>query len=76
MPEASLKKKLIADIETLPEKEVKEAIDFIGYLKLKEDDWFIDFVNKRGKLAKAEKKAGRKFAKLEELQKEYGSRNL
>lgn len=30
----------------------------------------VDFVNKRGRLAKAEKKAGRKFTKLEELQKE------
>ncbi len=71
MPQTSLKKKLIADIETLPEKEVKEAIDFIGYLRLKEDEWFIEFVNKRGRLAKAQKKAGRKFTKLKELQKEY-----
>lgn len=76
MPGASLKKKLIADIETLPEKKVKEVIDYIGYLKLKEDDWFIDFVNKRGRLAKTEKRASRKFAKLEELQEECGSRNL
>ncbi len=71
MIEISLKKKLIEDIEALPEKKVKEVIDFVGYLKLKEDDWFIDFVNKRGRLAKTEKKAGRKFTKLEELQKEY-----
>lgn len=36
MPETSSKKKLIADIETLPEKRVKEVMDFVGYLKLKE----------------------------------------
>lgn len=71
MLKTSLKKKLIADIETLPEKKVREAMDFIDYLKLKEDNWFIDFVNKRGRLAKTEKKAGRKFTKLEVLQKEY-----
>lgn len=69
MPEANLKKKLIADIETLPEERVKEVMDFVGYLKLKEDDWFIDFVNKRSRLAKTKKKAGRKFTKLEELRK-------
>ncbi|MGR3309339.1 MAG: DUF2281 domain-containing protein [Candidatus Brocadiales bacterium] len=81
MLKTSLKKKLIADIETLPEKKVKEVIDFIEYLKLKElkassgdlllTNPFIDFVNKRGRLAKTERKAGRKFTKLEELQKEY-----
>lgn len=36
MLKTSLKKKLIADIETLPEKKVKEGIDFVDYLKLKE----------------------------------------
>ncbi len=71
MPATSLKDKLIAEIEDLPERRVKEVIDFIGYLKLKEDDWFIEFVNKRSRLAKAERKAGKKFTKLEELQKEY-----
>lgn len=71
MPGASLKERLIEDIVTLPEKKVKEVIDFVEYLKLKEDDWFINIVNQRSSLAKAEKKAGKKFTKLEELQKEY-----
>ncbi|MFZ3135940.1 MAG: hypothetical protein WA126_00960 [Thermodesulfovibrionales bacterium] len=52
-------------------KKVKEVIDFVEYLKLKEDDWFITFVNKRGRSAKSEKKAGGKFIRLEELQKQY-----
>jgi len=30
-----------------PKKKVREVMDFIGYLKLKEDEWFIEFVNKR-----------------------------
>jgi hypothetical protein len=70
MPGASLKEKLLEDIAALPEKKVKDVIDFVEYLKLKEDDWFINFVNQRARLAKAEKKAGKKFIKLEELQKE------
>lgn len=71
MPGASLKEKLLKDIEALPEKKVKEVIDFVEYLKLKEDSWFINFVNQRTSLAIAEKKAGKKFTKLEELQKKY-----
>lgn len=71
MPGASLKEKLIEDIVTLPEKKVKEVIDFVEYLKLKEDDWFIKYVNQRGRSAKAEKIAGKKFTKLEDLQREY-----
>jgi len=55
----------------LPENKVKEVIDFIEYLRLKEDVWFINYVNQRGKLAKAEKIAGKKFTKLDDLQKEY-----
>ena len=65
----SLKKNLLSSIEDLPEKKIKEVIDFVNYLKLKEDDWFIAFVNKRGAMAKADKKAGKKFSTLEELQK-------
>ena len=68
---AQLKKKVIAAMDDLPEKKVKEVLDFVGYLKLREDEWFIDFVNKRGALARAEKKAGRKLARLEDLQKRY-----
>ena len=67
----SLRKNLISSIETLPEKKIKEVIDFVNYLTLKEDAWFIEFVNKRGALAKAEKKAGKKLTSLEELQKSY-----
>jgi hypothetical protein len=54
----------------LPAKKIQEVIDFVEYLKLKEDNWFIDYVNKRGSEAKAQKKAGKKFTSLDELQKE------
>ncbi len=71
MSTANLRKKILSDIEDLPEKKVKEVIDFISYLKFREDEWFIRFVNKRGARAKAEREAGRKFPKLKDLQKEY-----
>ncbi len=71
MQDTALKDKLIKEIKGLPDRKVGEVIDFVAYLKLKEDDWFISYVNQRGKLAKAQKKAGAKFTKLEELQKSY-----
>jgi hypothetical protein len=66
-----LKAKLIEDISALSEKKLKDIVDFVEYLKLKEDDWFIDFANKRSSLAIKQRKAGRKFTKLEDLKKEY-----
>jgi len=71
MSGTGLKERLIEDIEGLPEKKIKEVINFISYIKLKEDNWFIDFVNKRGTAAKTDRKAGRKFTKLDDLQKMY-----
>jgi hypothetical protein len=71
MPGTVLKEKLIEDIEMLPEKRIKEVIDFIEYLKLKEDDWFINLVNKRSKSAKTEKKAGKRLTQLKQLQSQY-----
>jgi len=71
MPGVNLKKKLISYIEELPQVKVKEVIDFVSYLRLKEDEWFVDFVNKRSSMAKAAKQSGKKFIKLENLQKEY-----
>jgi hypothetical protein len=66
-----LKRKLIENIEDLPENKIKEVIDFVNFIKLKEDDWFIDFVNRRGALAEYERKADNKFIKIEELQEKY-----
>jgi len=71
MPKLNLKEKLIEDIEDLPQNKVKEVINFVGYLKLKEDEWFIDYVNRRGRWAKIERKSGKKLTKLEDLQREW-----
>jgi hypothetical protein len=67
----NLKQKLINDIQSLPEKKIKEVFDFVEYLKLKEDEWFIRYVNQKGQEAVEDKKAGKKFTSLAELQKEY-----
>jgi hypothetical protein len=71
MPGTVLKKRLIEDIGTLPEKKIKQVIDFVEYLKLKEDDWFISLVNQRSRSAKTEKKNGKRLIKLIDLQKQY-----
>jgi hypothetical protein len=71
MSRAALKERLIDDIKGLPYEKVKEVANFINFLNLKEDDWFIDYVNKRGIEAKADRKKGRRFTSLEELQKEF-----
>jgi hypothetical protein len=71
MPSTAIRDKLMENIESLPEKRLKEVIDFIEYLKLKEDDWFINLVNQRGKAAKTEKRTGKRLTQLKELQKQY-----
>ena len=71
MPKINLKEKLIEDIEDLPKNKMKEVINFVIYLKLKEDECFTDYVNRRGRLAKMERKSGKKLTKLEDLQREY-----
>ena len=61
MPKINLKEKLIEDIEDLPKNKMKEVINFVSYLKLKEDEWFTGYVNRRGRLAKMERKSGKKL---------------
>jgi hypothetical protein len=67
----ALKEELIKEIEEMPAERVREVVNFVNYLSLKEDTWFIDFVNKRTRLAVADRKAGKRFTTLKELQKEY-----
>lgn len=43
------------EVRGLPEKKKKDVLDFIEYLKLKEDREFVDYVNKRTEEAIAEK---------------------
>jgi hypothetical protein len=59
MPGSVIKENLIEDIEMLPAKRIKEVVDFVEYLKLKEDEWFIALVNRRSMAAKTEKSRGK-----------------
>jgi hypothetical protein len=55
-----LKKRLIQDIEALSETKVKEVMDFVDYLRLKEDEWYIAYVNKRTEAAKIARRQGKR----------------
>ena len=59
------------NVEGLSEKEKKEVLHFIEYLKIKEDRAFIDYVNLRTKEAATARRRGEKFVSLEEMQSEY-----
>jgi hypothetical protein len=71
MTGTALKRRLWEDVQDLSENKVKEVIDFVNFIKLKEDDWFIDFVNRRAALADHERKTGKKFVKIEKLREAY-----
>ena len=62
---------IINEVRGLPEKKKKDVLNFIEYLKLKEDREFVDYVNKRTEEAIAEKKQGKKTYSVTELQEEY-----
>jgi len=59
-------------MEELSEEDARQVLSFAEFLKLREERWFIDYVNERTKEALASRKAGKKFFRLEELQGELG----
>ncbi|OGB89632.1 hypothetical protein A2625_05815 [candidate division WOR-1 bacterium RIFCSPHIGHO2_01_FULL_53_15] len=71
MAAAEVKKQIINELNTLPHKYIIEVYDFIEFLKLREDQWFINFVNQRTRAALKAKKEGKHFSSLKELQKEF-----
>ncbi len=58
-------------IQGLNEKDKLEILNFIEFLKIKEDRSFIEYVNRRTKEAVDAKKRGERFTSLQELQQEY-----
>ncbi len=62
---------ILQNIEELPDKDKREVLNFIEYLRIKEDQAFIKYVNERTKQALAAKRRGKKFTPLEELQRDY-----
>ncbi len=66
-----LSTELHAKIRNLPKKKMTELLKFVEYLQLYEDSSFIEYINKRTQQAVQEKKSGKHFTSLEELQREY-----
>jgi hypothetical protein len=48
-----------------------QLLKFAEYLQLYEDSSFIEYINERTRQAVQEKKSGKYFTSLEELQREY-----
>jgi len=65
-----MRKNLLETLDSLSEREFREALTFIEFLKLRQEQWFINYVNQRTEEALLAKKAGKKFSTLEELQRE------
>ncbi|MBW1791004.1 MAG: DUF2281 domain-containing protein [Deltaproteobacteria bacterium] len=68
---ANLNEVILQNIEELPDKKKREVLNFIEYLKIREDQAFIEYVNERTKQAVAAKRHGKQFKSLETLQSDY-----
>ncbi len=68
---AKLNELILKNIQELPEREKKEVLNFIEYLRIKEDHSFIEYVNDRTQGAIEDKRRGKGFISLEELQRDY-----
>lgn len=66
-----LHQQILEQVQELPEKEKREVLNFIEYLKIREDRAFIDYVNQRTQEAVEARKRGERFTSLKELQQEY-----
>ena len=62
---------ILKSINELEEKDKREVLNFIEYLKIKEDRFFIEYVNNRTKEAMEAKQRGDRFVSLKELQRDY-----
>jgi hypothetical protein len=68
---ATLHEKVSTEINQLSDKQLKEVLLFIEFLNTREDKDFIDYVNSRTQQAMNDRKRGKKFFNLDELQKEF-----
>lgn len=66
-----LKKEIINRISELSNNYLQEVVYFIEFLKIHEDDSFINYVNLRTRQATANRRRHKKFYTLKELQQEY-----
>ena len=67
--------KIIIDkLLDLPSNDKREVLNFIEFVRIRQDRPFIDYVNERSKKAVKAIAAGGKLTTLEELQAEYGKK--
>jgi hypothetical protein len=62
---------ILRSIQELEDKHKREILDFIEFLKIREDRSFIEYVNRRTEEAMDARKRGDQFTSLQELQQEY-----
>jgi hypothetical protein len=67
----TLHEKVSTEINQLSNKQLKEVLLFIEFLSTREDKDFIDYVNSRTQQVMNDRKKGKKFFNLDELQKEF-----
>jgi len=68
---STLHKQLYQKIEQLSEQQLREVLLFIEFLSIREDEEFIEYVNERTQQALNDRKNGKNFYSLEELQREF-----
>jgi hypothetical protein len=66
-----LNQQILTHVKDLPEKEKREVLSFIEFLKIREDRVFLEYVNARSRASVHAKNRGEHFSSLEELQAEY-----
>ena len=67
----SLRKHFLDEVMSLPDDKLEVALEFVEFIKVREDPLFIDYVNMRTAEAVKDRKTGKKFYALKELQNEY-----
>ena len=67
----ALNELIFETVKSLPDKEKREVLNFIEYLKIRKQQSFVEYVNQRTREAVEARKQGKHFASLAELQQEY-----
>ncbi len=66
-----VRERVVESLQDLSSEQVKEVLNFVEFLRIRENQEFIEYVNQRTRGAIEAKKKGKHFSTLEELQKEY-----
>jgi len=73
---AKLQEQVYQKLEKLSDHQLCQVLLSVDFLTIREDQEFIEYVNKRTQQTLNAKKRGRKFYRLEELQCEFSSNSL